>query len=161
MTVCMFPIHQIISFWTLVRNWGNLWQKCVCCRITLQNHLILFFVHEFEISKFWMGSLFKQVSAALSKEALKASKLLFGIDFTRSNEWTGLWSKYNHLLLFIFHSLMYELLMEQNWDPLFISAPTKLRGVIWLVPKTITMFLIIFSNSAFSILRIMHYKTWH
>nr|POE54843.1 e3 ubiquitin-protein ligase rglg4 [Quercus suber] len=36
-----------------------------------------------------MGSLFKQVSAALSKEALKASKLLFGIDFTRSHEWTG------------------------------------------------------------------------
>ncbi|KAF3972096.1 hypothetical protein CMV_004374 [Castanea mollissima] len=29
------------------------------------------------------------VSAALSKEALKASKLLIGIDFTRSNEWTG------------------------------------------------------------------------
>lgn len=77
-----------------------------------------------------MGSLFKQVSAALSIEALKESKLLFGIDFTRSNEWTGLWSKYNHLLLFIFHSLMYELLMEQNWDPLFIIAPTKLRGVI-------------------------------
>nr|POE89027.1 e3 ubiquitin-protein ligase rglg4 [Quercus suber] len=30
-----------------------------------------------------------EVSAALSKEGLKASKLLFGIDFTRSNEWTG------------------------------------------------------------------------
>ncbi|KAK7835817.1 e3 ubiquitin-protein ligase rglg4 [Quercus suber] len=29
-----------------------------------------------------------EVSAALSKEGLKASKLLFGIDFTRSNEWT-------------------------------------------------------------------------
>ena len=61
-----------------------------------------------------MGSLFKQVSAALSKEGLKASKLLIGIDFTRSNEWTGLWSKYNNLFLFIFHSLLYELMMEQE-----------------------------------------------
>ena len=166
MTVCMFPIHQIISFWTF---WSpKLWQFMAKLRM-LQNNIakssdflfFIYFFHEFEISKFWMGSLFKQVSAALSKEALKESKLLFGIDFTRSNEWAGLWSKYNHLLLFIFHSLMYELLMEQNWDPLFIIAPTKLRGVIWLVPKTITMFLIIFSNSVFSILRIMHYKTWH
>ena len=72
-----------------------------------------------------MGSLFKQVSAALNKEGLEASKLLIGIDFTRSNEWTGLWSKYNHLFLFIFRSLMYELLMEQNWDPLFIIAPAN------------------------------------
>ena len=61
-----------------------------------------------------MGSLFKQVSAALGKEGLNASKLLIGIDFTKSNEWTGLWSKYNHLFLFIFHSLLYELLMEQK-----------------------------------------------
>ena len=61
-----------------------------------------------------MGSLFKQVSAALSKEGLKASKLLIGIDFTKSNEWTGLWSKYNNLFLFIFHSLFYELLMDQE-----------------------------------------------
>ena len=60
-----------------------------------------------------MGSLFKEVSAALSKEGLKASKLI-GIDFTKSNEWTGLWSKYNNLFLFIFHSLLYELLMEQE-----------------------------------------------
>ncbi|XP_030964945.1 E3 ubiquitin-protein ligase RGLG4-like [Quercus lobata] len=30
-----------------------------------------------------------EVSAALSKEGLGASKLLIGIDFTRSNEWTG------------------------------------------------------------------------
>ena len=77
-----------------------------------------------------MGSLFKQVSAALSKKGLEASKLLFGFDFTRSNEWTGLWSKYNNLFLFIFHSIMYELLMEQNWDPLFTIAPTKPWGVI-------------------------------
>ena len=61
-----------------------------------------------------MGSLFKQVSAALGKEGLNASKLLIGIDFTKSNEWTGLWSKYNNLFLFIFHSLLYELLMEQE-----------------------------------------------
>ncbi|KAM4080288.1 hypothetical protein ACJW30_11G003700 [Castanea mollissima] len=31
----------------------------------------------------------EEVSAALSKEGLKASKLLIGIDFTKSNEWTG------------------------------------------------------------------------
>ena len=61
-----------------------------------------------------MGFLFKHVSAALSKKGLKASKLLTGIDFTKSNEWTGLWSKYNNLFLFIFHSLLYELLMEQE-----------------------------------------------
>ena len=75
-----------------------------------------------------MGSLFKQVSAALSKEALKESKLLFRIDFTRSNEWTGLWSKYNNLFLFIFHSLMYELLMEQKLGSPVYNCTYKSMG---------------------------------
>ena len=130
MTVCIFPIHQIISLWTF---WSlKVWQFMAKMRM-LQNNIaksfdsFFFFFHEFEISKFWMGSLFNQVSAALSKEALKESKLLFGIDFTRSNEWTGLFH-YVNLFFLIFHSLMYDLLMEQKLGSPVCNCTYKTLG---------------------------------
>lgn len=39
-------------------------------------------------------SIFIQVTEALRESGLESSNLILGIDFTKSNEWTGLW-KFN------------------------------------------------------------------
>ena len=61
----------------------------------LQNNIAkssdAFFYTNLNFRNFEWSLYFNQVSAALSIEGPKASKLLIEIDFTKSNEWTGLW----------------------------------------------------------------------
>lgn len=48
-----------------------------------------------------------QVTAALAQAGLESSNLIVGIDFTKSNEWTG-FSSYQYLQTFLFYSLSYN-----------------------------------------------------
>lgn len=47
------------------------------------------------------GSFLLQVTDALRKEGLESSNLIVGIDFTKSNEWTGSWM-YRKTAIFIY-----------------------------------------------------------
>ena len=117
MTVCMFPIHQIISFWTF---WSlKLWQFMAKMRMLQKNiakssDSFFFFFHEFENLKSWMGS--KHPNSSLELISLKAM----------NGQVCGVYIIISFCLYSIHYCMSYW--WSQNWDPLVNNCIYKTLG---------------------------------